>query len=87
MDKKEERRGWAGLWAWREGSSGKGFARRMKGLWFLGHPAGRQRLCGYSVRTGSLGHTQWADSCCPSPCDPCVALPRGVMVGLPLWAC
>lgn len=41
MDKKEERRGWVGLWVWREGSSGKGFVRRMKGFWFLGYLVGR----------------------------------------------
>lgn len=42
-----------------------------------GSPTGRQGLCSSWVRTGSLGHIQWAASHCPSPCDPCVALPVG----------
>ena len=61
-------------------AAGEGFAWEDKRALVSGSPTW---LCSCSVRKGSLGHTQQADSCCHTS----VAVPPGVLLGplLP-WA-
>lgn len=67
--------------AWREGFVKE--AERIKGFGFWVSSILLQGLCLGWLRTGSLGHTQWAGSLCfpPPPRDYCAILKAGFVGG------